>query len=210
VNAASGATVDLSSLGVVTNVGITLNGAGGNEDLRGSGAADTIMGVGGNDSLSGNGGADVLAGGSGTDSLAGGLGADSLDGAGNDDTLMGGAGADTLHGSSGNDVFVFGAGDSGATAATADEIVDFNPGVDSLSLGLAGTVGNYAEDLGGVADFTAAQALAAGLINGTVRYAFVVVGGDGYLFIDRDGNAVIDEAIKLTGVTDMSFGDVIP
>lgn len=209
VNAASGATVDLSTLGAVTNVGIQLNGAGGDENLVGSAAADTISGVGGADTLAGNGGADVLTGGSGTDSLSGGLGADSLDGAGNDDTLIGGAGADTLHGASGADVFVFGVGDTGTTAGTVDEIVDFNPGTDFLSLGVAGSVSNYAESLADAGSLAGAITTAQGLMDGTVRYVFVVVGTDGYLLVDRNGDAAVDEAIKLTGVTDMGSGDII-
>jgi Ca2+-binding RTX toxin-like protein len=209
VNAASGATVDLSTLGAVTNVGIQLNGAGGNESLIGSGAADTISGVGGADTLAGNGGADVVTGGSGTDSLAGGLGADSLDGAGNDDTLVGGAGADTLHGNSGADVFVFGAGDTGTTAGTVDEILDFNAGTDFLSLGVAGSASNYAESLANAGSLAGAITTAQGLMDGTVRFVFVVVGADGYMLVDRNGDAAVDEAIKLTGVTDLSFGDVI-
>ncbi|MFM8374749.1 MAG: calcium-binding protein, partial [Phenylobacterium sp.] len=163
----------------------------------------------GNDTLSGNGGADVLAGGSGTDSLSGGLGADSLDGAGNDDTLSGGAGADTLHGGSGSDVFVFGAGDSGVTPVTVDEVIDFNSGADQLSLGVAGSGANYTESLTDAGTLANAISLAETLLDGTLRYVFVVVGSDGYLLVDRNGDEVVDEAIKLTGVTDMSSTDVI-
>jgi hypothetical protein len=37
----------------------------------------------------------------------------------------------------------------------------------------------------------------------------VVVGSDGYLFIDRDLNGAADEAIKLTGVVNMDWSDIV-
>jgi Ca2+-binding RTX toxin-like protein len=69
-------------------------------------------------------------------------------------------------------------------------------GVDSLS-GLAGN------------DTLSGGAGTDSLVDGAVVYAFVRVGADGYLFIDRNADGTVDEAIKLTGVTDMAFGDIV-
>jgi len=48
-----------------------------------------------------------------------------------------------------------------------------------------------------------------GLADGVIRYVFVVVGSDGFMFVDRNADGTVDEAIKLTGVTDMAFGDIV-
>jgi hypothetical protein len=56
---ASGDTIDASGV-TLTNVAMTMNGAGGNDTITGTASGDTI---------SGGAGADVLAGGSGTDTL---------------------------------------------------------------------------------------------------------------------------------------------
>jgi hypothetical protein len=51
--------------------------------------------------------------------------------------------------------------------------------------------------------------VADGLADGTVRYVFVVVGADGVLFIDRNLDGTVDEAIRLTGLADMAFSDIL-
>jgi Ca2+-binding RTX toxin-like protein len=72
---------------------ITINGAGGNETITGTGLADTINGLAGNDTLTG--GADTLSGGAGNDTYSYGSGAEAAAGeniveaagAGNADTI---------------------------------------------------------------------------------------------------------------------------
>ncbi|MCA6245069.1 MAG: hypothetical protein IM666_15060, partial [Phenylobacterium sp.] len=182
VNVASGATYTLPSLGY-SGVTPRVVGDAGNENITGSGVADSLSGLAGNDTLVGLGGDDSLSGGAGVDSLSGGAGADR---------------------------FVFAAGDTGLLASTADDINDFVSGSDRLALGItAGSATNYGEDLNNAGSFAAAQAVADGLADGVIRYVFVVVGSDGFMFVDRNADGTVDEAIKLTGVTDMAFGDIV-
>jgi Ca2+-binding RTX toxin-like protein len=150
-----------------------------------------------------------VVGASGNENITGWSGVDSLSGLAGNDTLSGGAGTDSLVGGAGADHFVFAAGDTGLLVSTADDILDFVSGSDRLSLGVAGNATNYGEELSSVGSFAAAQTVADGLADGAVVYAFVRVGADGYLFIDRNADGTVDEAIKLTGVTDMAFGDIV-
>ena len=182
VNMTTTNVVSLASLTAVTDASIVLVGTGANDSQAGSLAADSILGGGGDDFIYGNGGAD---------------------------TIHGGAGADTAQGDAGADIFLFAAGDTGVTAGSIDEVLDFTAGTDFLSTGVAGSLSNYAESLADAGTYASAAGVADGLADGTLRYIFVVVGPDGYLFIDRDLDGTVDEAIKLTGVTDLSFGNII-
>ena len=181
VNVTSGGTYILPNL-TFTSLSVSLVGAGGGENITGWAGAESISGLAGDDTLSGDSG---------------------------NDTLSGGAGADTLMGGAGADRFVLAAGDTGLLVSTADEILDLISGTDRLALGVAGSGSNYAESLADAGTFAAAQAVADGLADGAVVYAFVRVGADGYLFIDRNADGAVDEAIKLTGVTDMASTDII-
>ncbi|MCA6297561.1 MAG: calcium-binding protein, partial [Phenylobacterium sp.] len=69
VTAASATSVSLASLTGLTNLAITLTGAGGAETLTGSSAADQISGQAGNDTLTGGAGADILSGGADDDTF---------------------------------------------------------------------------------------------------------------------------------------------
>jgi Ca2+-binding RTX toxin-like protein len=182
VNVTSGATYTLPNL-TYTSVAVNVVGAaGGNENITGWAGAESLSGLAGNDTLNGDAGNDTLAGGAGVDSLIGGSGADR---------------------------FVFATGDTGLTSPTADQVFDFVSGTDRLSLGVAGSGTNYAEDLNNAGSFGAAVTVADGLADGTVRYVFVVVGADGVLFIDRNLDGTVDEAIRLTGLADMAFSDIL-
>ncbi|MCA6361056.1 calcium-binding protein, partial [Phenylobacterium sp.] len=182
VNVTSGATYILPNL---TYTSLTVNvvgAAGGNENITGWAGAESLSGLAGNDTLNGDAGNDTLAGGAGVDSLIGGAGADR---------------------------FVFATGDTGLTSPTADQVFDFVSGTDRLSLGVAGSGTNYAEDLNNAGSFGAAVTVADALADGTIRYVFVVVGADGVLFIDRNLDGTVDEAIRLTGLADMAFSDIL-
>jgi Ca2+-binding RTX toxin-like protein len=89
-----------------------IDGANGDDDLRGSRGddlldggldADTLRASGGDDTLLGGDGADVLRGGGGADRLDGGAGPDRLLGNGGSDHITGGGGEDTLRGARGDD-----------------------------------------------------------------------------------------------------------
>jgi hypothetical protein len=92
------------------------DGAGGADDLSGSGMADYIYGGPGNDDLNGGdqpdtvrgeGGNDTVKGGSGDDSLWGGDSGDTILGQDGDDSLLEGGGQvmDLVEGGPGNDTF---------------------------------------------------------------------------------------------------------
>ena len=100
------------------DLGDTLRGGLGNDEIYGGAGADTLEGREGNDTLTGNGG---------NDSLAGSVG---------DDTMVGGAGADSFAGSDGNDTIRADddeadttiSGGGGIDAAYYDLGLDPNPG----------------------------------------------------------------------------------
>lgn len=82
-------------------IGVSIDGNGGN---------DTLVTAGGHDVLSGGEGDDSLVSGAGSDRLFGGTGADRLDAGDDADYLSGGTGNDTLLGGAGNDRYQFSRG----------------------------------------------------------------------------------------------------
>jgi len=134
----------------------TLNGAGGNDILIASGAAnefDTVAG------LTLNGYSTVSLNnlyGAGSHTLNGGAGNDILVGARGADTLDGGTGTDHMFGGLGIDTFVVRANDGSTTLSSADAIYDFVDGTDLIglddslafsSLTIAQGSGNYSNDV---------------------------------------------------------------
>lgn len=82
----------------------TLNGGGGNDNIRGGRGKGTIFGGSGHDLLIGGAADDVLNGGDGHDRIFGGAGADRAFGAGGNDWIAGGDGNDPLlRGGNGDD-----------------------------------------------------------------------------------------------------------
>ncbi|MDB5456078.1 MAG: hypothetical protein JWP92_1663, partial [Caulobacter sp.] len=143
--------------------------------------------------------------------LTGGAAADTLIGGAGADVLSGGAGVDTLNGGAGADIYVFSNVDADTdvvlTAVTDTIAGGFVSGSDKLDFSVAGTVANYQEVLTAAASLAAFSAAADAALNGAVQYYFGVVGADGYLAMDVDGTG-ITTLIKITGVTDMAFGDI--
>jgi len=123
-------------------------------------------------------------------------------------TLKGGLGVDTYTlGATLAATVVIGTLDTGASVATADVITGFNTTVDKLSLGVAGTAGNFAT-ANGAADEAAAIAAANTAMNGTVKYylatAIVADLGAGanassLLYIDADMDGTLDDVIQVVG-----------
>ncbi|MCT9809547.1 DUF5801 domain-containing protein, partial [Acidovorax sp. Be4] len=121
--------------------------------------------------------------------------------------IVGGA---SLNPTSGADTFTFANADaSGLLAAVMYNITSgFATGTDKLDFSTAGSVTNYAENLVAAASVSALVTAADTALNGTVQYYFGVVGSDGYLATDTDGNGVTS-IVKLAGVTDMAFTDIV-
>ena len=118
------------------------------EDIRGTGADDTILGDAADNELEGRQGNDTLAGREGNDRLEGGLGDDDLDGGAGVDELFGDSGNDIINGGLGDDYlsgglgfdqFVIAAGDGN------DTIADFILGEDTLGLAAGLTISSMTE-----------------------------------------------------------------
>lgn len=125
----------------------------GDDQLRGTPAADVIVGLNGNDRISGLAGGDVICGGAGRDTLKGGAGDDALlgrkgkdrlnGGTGNDellgaagsDNLMGDGGLDTLRGGKGKDGLKGGKGNDTLFGGGGDDKLKGGPGKDKLKGG---------------------------------------------------------------------------
>ncbi|MOA38981.1 hypothetical protein D3C78_1607260 [compost metagenome] len=121
-------------------------------------------------------------------------------------SIVGGA---SLNPTAGADTFVFTNADTDGLLAgvTYNVASGFASGTDSLVFPTAGTDTNYAENLAPeatVSDFVTAADTA---LNGAVQFYFGVVGSDGYLATDSDGNG-ITSVVVLAGVTDMGFIDL--
>jgi len=167
-----------------------LQGEGGNDSLIGGDGADTLYAGAGDDTVTGDAGADIVSGGAGNDSLAGGAG---------NDSLQGDAGADTMSGGAGMDFFNFGSGDLGA----ADRITDFSS-ADKDKLALS-TIDANASKAGDQAfAFIGSQAFHK--VAGELR--FEVVGNQGVLSGDVNGDGIADLKIYLDGVKSLTTSDI--
>lgn len=209
----------------------TIDGGTGSDRIFGGADNDSIAGSAGNDTVNGNLGNDTIDGGADNDSIRGGQGDDSLSGGADsdfligdlgNDTVAGGTGTDFVTGGDGNDVFSFASGDATIAAAvngvtSYDTVNDYVDGQDLFRLS-GGTLGTAAGDVllqASGASFTtvsAATVYAQQLLDGHAGFndvAVVKVGGDTYLFYDKDGTATgdgtIDSIIKIQGVTDVSL-----
>lgn len=185
--------VDLSS-GMLTEI----------ENVRLQGTASVANGNAYNNSMFGNAsdnqlfgldGDDVLRGGAGNDGVEGGVGNDTLRGDDGDDFINGGAGRDIMFGGAGADDFYFSAADySGTTLGTADWIRDFSQADgDTIQIELNG--GAFIGDLA----FTQ---------SGNAEVRFQVQGTNTMIYIDSNGDAIADAAIRLTGVFDLTSTDI--
>jgi Ca2+-binding RTX toxin-like protein len=197
-------------------------------------SAATVVGGGGADTIALGNFTNAITVGStgGTVVVTGGTGADTIVITGGASTVTGGAGADVMTGGAGADVFSFSSG-HGNTTTTIDEIVNLlTSGADTIKTGVAGNNGvNYAElglvDNGaGLASLatlvTAADAAFVGLNAGATQFVIAENGttdaGNGgggqaattfsYLIIDWNGDNTADQAIKLTGVTDVTAAGI--
>ena len=178
-------------------------GNGGDDTVAAGGGADTVVGGFGRDLILGNQGNDLLLGNQGDDTLYGGQGGDTLVGGMGNDVLSGNEGDDVLYGNEGLNTFVFAPGDTDfkSGVSTGDTVVDFATGSSRIDFasGPAGTASNFAAAQTTSTDFAQIQALAQTLLTGSVSYAFVADGVDGFLFTTGGTGTAITDAVKLTG-----------
>jgi Ca2+-binding RTX toxin-like protein len=164
---------------------------------------------GGNDYVYGSWGDDWIFGAAGDDWLYGKQGNDVIFGQGDDDVIFGGGGQDVLCGGSGWDSFVFDTYDS---YGYSDTITDFDCTHDFIDLSQSGTSSNYTElTVGYSAGYNEAKWAALDQLNGTIRNVFVTDGVNGYLFVDYNGNGLIENGIvleDLNSLSDFSYGNI--
>jgi hypothetical protein len=119
-------------------------------------------------------------------------------------------GDDHVSASSGLDTFVIADTDVDGLFSTVLTVIDggFAAGTDRLDFSVMGSAGNYTEVLAPVSDLAAFTAAADIALDGAKTYYFGVVGDDGYLAFDADGNG-ITAIIQLVGVTDISTLNIV-
>lgn len=183
----------------------------GSDQFYGNSYADYIECGGGNDAAYGNSGNDKIFGQNGNDSLDGGNNNDVLNGGIGTDTLIGDTGKDRLTGGSGADRFIFRSVSESATgAATADVIADFVTGSDKMDFSaldaFAGTGTNDTFVWRGTAAFNSTT-------QGEVRYQKFDNSGttNDYtmVYVDNDGDAGVEMAIRLAGLYNLTASDFI-
>jgi Ca2+-binding RTX toxin-like protein len=107
----------------------------GDDQLRGTPAADVIAALGGNDEISGLAGNDVICSGAGNDTVEGGKGKDTLKGRKGNDKLYGQSGKDTLKGGPGKDTLKGGKGKDKLYGEKGKDTLKGGPGKDKLNGG---------------------------------------------------------------------------
>jgi hypothetical protein len=120
------------------------------------------------------------------------------------------AGDNRVTASAGAQTFVIADTDVDGLFSMALTVIDggFATGVDTLNFTDAGSATNYTEVLAPAANLAAFTAAADTALNGTTDYYFGVVGGDGYLAFDGDGNGITN-IIQLVGVTNIAPTDIV-
>ena len=177
-----------------------INGAAGNDRLYGGADNDTITGGTGDDTIWGDAGADKIGGEDGNDVIWGGWGDDRLYGGEGADTISGGANRDVMEGGAGADTFVFGYGDfAGLVYNSADRITDFDS-AEGDKIDLAQLFANYPDG----ATFLGTDAFS-GAEMPEIRYDHV--SDATMVYIDMNGDAVADHAIRLDGTLTLSESD---
>ncbi|POA16757.1 hypothetical protein C1886_25520, partial [Pseudomonas sp. FW300-N1A1] len=111
--------------------------------------------------------------------------------------------------STGADTFVIADTDVDGLLSMVSTVINggFATGTDKLDFTTAGSVANYTEVLAPATNLAAFTA-AADIVLDTKNYYFGVVGGDGYLAFDGDGNG-ITTIIQLVGVTNIESTDIV-
>jgi acid phosphatase type 7 len=121
----------MRSLGL--EMGCTIVGTGGDDQLRGTSGPDVICGAGGDDLVRGIAGDDVIRGGLGRDVILGGSGVDLVKGGAGDDRLRGNRDDDALHGGGGRDTLIGGPDDDHMRGGALNDDIEGSDGVDTIA-----------------------------------------------------------------------------
>jgi Ca2+-binding RTX toxin-like protein len=190
---------------------------------------DHIYGGHGDETIWGGGNNDFLYGGDGDDYIHGDYGFSTTNytvpvpGYMGNDLIVGGRGADHMSGDGGFNTFVINAGDSGndspiygLTQYTTDYIDDFNTSQDKLDLPIAGTQWNTESvwTSGNWDTLTTRDAAEADMRTLGKTYVFLSgyshegdVGGT--LYADLNGDHHADMAVRMEGVTQLPWYDIV-
>ncbi|MCP9780196.1 MULTISPECIES: DUF4347 domain-containing protein [Cyanobium] len=170
-----------------------------------SSLGDTLRGGGGEDNLFGEWGNDKLYGESGPDQLSGGQGDDELYGGNDPDLLEGNEGSDKIYGEAGNDL-LFGEADSFATNLDGDDLLDGGTENDTLR-------DDYGNDtaIGGFGDDFIVTGIGNDVIFGDVDPRVAGSAPAGYsgmdtIYADRDGLPITDDGFGLGNGNDYVEG----
>ena len=200
-------TISASSL--PSNLGIHVEGGGGDDSLTGGAGSDTLNGGPGRDTLNANAGNDTLLGGDDGDSLTGGDGNDALDGGGARDTLRPGLGADAVAGGEGFDVVTYSERGGPVSVSLDDQPGDGAAGEgDNIASDVEDVVGGAGSDV--ISGSAADNVLDGGGGDDRIDGAGGVdtyTGGDGNdVLLARDGNR---EQVDCGGGMDAATGDEV-
>ena len=203
ISAAAGDnTVTLSDNGTITGNALveSYQLAAGENNFTTANVGQTVIGNTGIDQLTGGSGNDVLNGGDGNDILVGGLG---------DDRLIGGTGFDTHTGGGGADTFVFSTSSVPSLMTPEEVITDFTTGVDKLDVG-AGFVNDATRiDIvdGSGLTLSTFKSAATGFFSGGEVDVYIAYNvselGDALMAVDQNANGTFDDGdtfVKLLGI----------
>ena len=197
--------VTLSDNGTITGKAAveSYNLAAGGNNFATDNVGQTVVGNTGIDNITGGNGIDILNGTTGNDILVGGLEAD---------IITGGAGKDNMSGGDGTDVFVFETGSvDSITSSNADVITDFKTGEDKLDFGQSATNVTVAD--GAFMFFSnfvtnADDEFVSGELNVYMIFG-QAGGGTGYAAADLNQNGAFDAGDALIQLTDISSSSKI-
>jgi Ca2+-binding RTX toxin-like protein len=156
-------------------------------------------------------GADEIYGGVGADILSGGAGDDVLNGGSGNDVLTGGAGFDSHTGRSGIDTFVFSLNSTPDIVDPIEIILDFTTGEDKIDVGggLALTADRISIVDGVSFELNSFKAAATSFFDGNEIDVFVAYNvanlGDALMAIDHNANGTFDDGdtfVKLIGINE--------
>ena len=156
-------------------------------------------------------GADEIYGGVGNDILSGGAGSDVLNGGSGNDVLTGGAGFDSHTGRSGIDTFVFSLNSTPNIVDPIEIILDFTTGEDKIDVGKdLGLGASRISIVDGVSfELDTFKAAATSFFDGNEIDVFVAYNvanlGDALMAIDHNANGTFDDGdtfVKLIGINE--------
>ncbi len=110
----------------------TVDGRGGDDEIRTGDGTDMLMGGEGNDTLDGGAGADTIEAGSGADKILGGGGGDQIWGHAGDDMIDAGEGIDFVYAGDGNDTLLGQSGDDFLQGELGNDLLSGDGGNDWL------------------------------------------------------------------------------